>query len=82
VLPEACAGKQAPGLSLPEGLVPQCLQHYLSVLLDPTPGKQSPKFLLPKDLVPLCLQQLPWILVAHTSKQATGLLLPAAFVLP
>jgi hypothetical protein len=55
----ACAGKYAPGLLLHKGLVPLCLQHYRTALLEPTPGKQAPEISLPTGLVLLCLQQLP-----------------------
>jgi hypothetical protein len=54
-----------PGLLLPKGSVPLCLQHYCTTLLEPTPGKQAPEFLLYEVLVSLCLQQLPWLQVAQ-----------------
>jgi hypothetical protein len=68
-----CANKQAPELLLPKGLVSPGLQHYCTALLEPMPCKQAPKLPLPKGLVPLLLQQLLWLLVARTSKQASGL---------
>jgi hypothetical protein len=74
--------QQAPGFPLFEGLVPLYLQHYCTALLKPTPGKQAPEFLLHEGLVPHCLQQLPWLLMAHTSKQAPGLPLPMGFIFP
>jgi hypothetical protein len=45
------------------------------------PGKQVPELPLPTGLDPLRLQQLPWLLVNHAGKQASGLLLLKGFVL-
>jgi hypothetical protein len=68
-LPEALVGNQAPGFLLPQGLVPPCLQHYCTTLLEPMPRMQAPDLLLPEGLVPPYLQQLPWLLEAHAPTQ-------------
>jgi hypothetical protein len=64
-LPEVHSGNQAPGLLLPEGLVPPCLQCYFTILLEPTPGKQAADLPLPEGLVLPHLQQLQWLQIAQ-----------------
>jgi hypothetical protein len=73
-LPEALAGNQAPGLPLPEGLVPPCLQHYCTTLLEPMPGKQVPELPLPDSLVPSHLQQLRWLQVPQCQQKSLSAL--------
>jgi hypothetical protein len=51
-IPGTHAGNQAPGLLLPIDLVPPCLQHYCTTLLEPRPGKQAPEILMSEGMAP------------------------------